>query len=65
MNAGKLKGFDAVSKFAKNTTNGMMLSGQGMTNIFPFTSIKDVPEMKDALLFNSGTYVRIRVPGVV
>ena len=65
VNAGKLKGFDAVSKFAKNTTNGMMLSGQGMTNIFPFTSIKDVPEMKDALLFNSGTYVRIRVPGVV
>ena len=65
VNAGKLKGFDAVSKFAKNTTNGMMLSGQGMTNICPFTSIKDVPEMKDALLFNSGTYVRIRVPGVV
>ena len=64
VNASKLKGFDAVSKFAKNTTTGMVLSGQGMTNIFPFTSMKDVPEMKDALLFNGGTYVRIRVPGV-
>lgn len=64
-NAAKLKGFDAVSKFAKNTANGMMVSGQGMTGIFPVTSMKDVPEMKDALLFSNGTYVRIRVPGVV
>ena len=62
-NAAKLKGFDAVSKFAKNTANGMMVSGQGMTGIFPVTSMKDVPEMKDALLFSNGTYVRIRVPG--
>lgn len=52
-----------VSKFAKNTANGMMVSSQGMTGIFPVTSMKDVPDMKDALLFSNGTYVRIRVPG--
>lgn len=65
VNAGKLKGFDAVSKFAKNTTNGMMVSGQGMTNIFPLTSMRDAPEMKDALLFHNGAYVRVRVPEAV
>lgn len=63
-NTGKFRGFDAVSKFAKNTTYGLMVGTQGPNSIFPITSNRDMPEFKDGLLWSNGTYHRIRIPGM-
>lgn len=58
----KLKGYDEVSKFIKNTTEGLLLSGQGSTSIFPITSNKEIPDFKDGLLFHNGAYQKVRLP---
>lgn len=58
----KMKGFDEITKFAKNTTDGLLLGNPGTLNIFPIGSGKELPQMKDGLLFHNGTYRRIRIP---
>lgn len=60
--SGKMKGFDEVTKFAKNTTEGLLLGSQGTTAMFPVNSVKELPQFTDGLLFHGGVYVRIRVP---
>ena len=60
--SGKMKGFDEVTKFAKNTTEGLLLGNQGTTAIFPINSAKELPQFKDGLLFHNGAYVKVRVP---
>lgn len=58
----KMKGFDEITKFAKNTTDGLLLGNPGTLNMFPVGSSKELPQMKDGLLFHNGTYRRIRIP---
>jgi S-DNA-T family DNA segregation ATPase FtsK/SpoIIIE len=60
--SGKMKGFDEVTKFAKNTTDGLLLGNQGTTGMFNVSSSKEIPQFRDGLLFNNGSYVRIRLP---
>ena len=60
--SGKMKGFDEVTKFAKNTTEGLLLGSQGTTAMFPVNSAKELPQFMDGLLFHGGIYVRIRIP---
>ena len=60
--SGKMKGFDEVTKFAKNTTKGLLLGNQGTTNVFPVSSAKELPKFRDGLLFHNGAYVRVRLP---
>lgn len=60
--SGKMKGFDEVTKFAKNTTEGLLLGNQGTSAIFPINSAKELPQFKDGLLFHNGAYVKVRVP---
>lgn len=58
----RMKGFDEVSKFAKSATDGLLLGNPGTTGLFGGLSGKELPQMKDGLLFHNGAYVRIRVP---
>ena len=60
--SGKMKGFDEVTKFAKKTTEGLLLGSQGTTAMFPVNSAKELPQFMDGLLFHGGIYVRIRIP---
>lgn len=60
--SGKLKGFDEVTKFAKNTTDGLLLGSPGTTGMFGITSAKELPQFKDGLLFHNGGYTRLRLP---
>ena len=60
---GKLKGFDDVTKFFKSSTDGLVLSAQGMGAIFPLgSSAKEQPQFMDGCLFHNGSYDRIRIP---
>jgi S-DNA-T family DNA segregation ATPase FtsK/SpoIIIE len=61
-NSGKMRGFDEVTKFAKNTTEGLLLGGQGTTGMFQVNSNRELPQFMDGLLFHMGSYVRVRVP---
>ncbi|PXV89565.1 S-DNA-T family DNA segregation ATPase FtsK/SpoIIIE [Lachnotalea glycerini] len=60
--SGKMKGFDDLTKFAKNTIDGLLVGGPGTTGMFGVTSSKELPQFRDGLLFNNGSYVRIRLP---
>lgn len=62
VHASKLKGYDEISKFVKASANGLLLSGQGNLNVFPLTSLKEIPVMGDGLLFKNGVYERLRLP---
>ncbi|MEG2987208.1 MAG: hypothetical protein RR809_06515, partial [Lachnospiraceae bacterium] len=57
-----MKGVDEVTKFAKNTTEGLLIGNPGTTGMFGITSAKELPQFKDRLLFHNGGYVRLRLP---
>lgn len=59
---GKMKGFDEITKFAKNTTKGVLLGSPGTTGMFNVASTKELPQFKDGLLFENGAYQRLRIP---
>ena len=61
-NSGKLKGFDEITKFAKATTDGLLVGNPGSTGIFGTVAAKELPQLSDGLLFHNGAYVRIRIP---
>ncbi len=61
-NAGKLKGYDDLSKWFKSTVNGLLLSNQGTLNIFTVSSMREYPNLGIGLLFNNGVYIRIKLP---
>lgn len=63
-NSSKMKGFDEITKFAKNANNGLVMGDQGTSHIFPLRSMKELPAYGDGLLFSNGTYVRIKLPKV-
>lgn len=60
--AGKMKGFDEATKYAKGAVDGLLLGSPGTTGMFPVASQKELPKQKDGLLFHNGTYVRLRLP---
>ena len=60
--SGKMKGFDEITKYVKSSVDGLVLGSQGTVNIFPFASLKEIPEFKDGCLFRGGVYRRLRIP---
>lgn len=62
VHAAKLKTFDALSKWVKAASNGLVLSPQGTLNIFPVRSQREYPQMGQGLLFRNGEYVTLRLP---
>lgn len=63
VHAAKLKGYDALSKWVKSASNGLVLSAQGTLNIFPVRTQREYPVMGQGLLFSNGAYERILIPG--
>lgn len=62
VHAAKVRGIDEINKIVKQASNGLVLSSQGVTTIFPLTSMKELPKFGDGLLFKNGTYLRVRLP---
>lgn len=58
----KLKGYDDLSRWVKSSSHGLVLSGQGILNIFPINSTREYPSMGEALLFENGNYKKILMP---
>jgi S-DNA-T family DNA segregation ATPase FtsK/SpoIIIE len=61
-NSARIKLFDEITKYAKNTTDGLLVGSVGTTGIFPVATAKDMPQFKEGLLFHNGTYHRLRLP---
>lgn len=62
VHAAKLKGFDPLSKWVKAAAHGLVLSQQGILNIFPVRVQREYPQMGQGLLFHNGEYVRVQLP---
>lgn len=62
VHAAKLKGYDALSKWFKTSTSGLVLSAQGILNIFPVRTQREYPPMGQGLLFNNGVYEKVLLP---
>lgn len=62
VHASKLKGYDDLSRWVKSASYGLVLSGQGILNIFPITSSREYPSMGEGLLFENGAYRKILLP---
>ena len=62
VHAAKLKGYDALSKWIKTAVYGLVLSSQGIVNIFPVRTQREYPVMGQGLLFNNGTYKKVLIP---
>ncbi len=60
--ASRSRGIDEINKLIKQTSNGLVLGGQGVSIIFPTVGPKDVPEMGSGLLFKNGSYKKVRLP---
>ncbi|EPY2305158.1 type VII secretion protein EssC [Clostridium sporogenes] len=58
----KLKGFDDLTKYFKNTTYGAVLGSQGTVNLFPLSSMRDVPVFGYGVLFNNGNMRKVKIP---
>lgn len=61
VNSNKLKGFDEVTKFFKNATNGAVLGQMGTLNIFPL-NMRDIPNFGYAVLCANGDMQRVKLP---
>ena len=64
VNSNKLKGFDEVSKFFKNSTNGAILGQMGTLSIFAL-NMRDIPSFGYAVLSNNNELKKIKVPQYV
>lgn len=62
VHSAKLKTFDALSKWVKAASNGLVLSPQGTLNIFPVRSQREYPQMGQGLLFHNGEYLTLQLP---
>lgn len=63
VNSNKLKGIDQFSRWIKTSAHGVVLSQQGILNIFPVRAIRDYPTTVGVgLLFHNGEYQRILIP---
>jgi len=60
--ATKLKGFDDLTKYFKNTTYGAVLGSQGTANIFPLNNMRDIPSFGYGVLFNNGVAKKVKLP---
>lgn len=62
VHSAKLKGFDALSKWVKAASHGLVLSPQGTLNIFPVRVQREYPQMGRGLLFHNGEYITVQLP---
>lgn len=62
VHSAKLKGYDALSKWVKAASHGLVLSPQGTLNIFPVRVQREYPQMGRGLLFHNGEYVTVQLP---
>lgn len=62
VHSAKLKGFDELSRWVKTASDGLLVSDQGMLNIFPVRSPRENPVMGQGLLFKNGVYQRLLLP---
>lgn len=62
VHSARLKGYDALSKWVKAATHGLVLSPQGTLNIFPVRTQREYPPMGRGLLFHNGEYVMVQLP---
>ena len=62
VHAAKLKGYDTLSKWVKTAVHGLVLSPQGLLNIFPVKLQREYPVMGQGLLFHNGVYERVLIP---
>lgn len=62
VHAAKLKGFDTLSKWFKGAAHGLVLSSQGILNIFPVRTQREYPPMGQGLLFHNGVYDKVLIP---
>ena len=62
VHSARLKGYDALSKWVKAATHGLVLSPQGTLNIFPVRTQREYPPMGRGLLFHNGEYVTVQLP---
>lgn len=62
VHASKLKGYDELSRWVKSAACGLVLSGQGILNIFPVNSAREYPSLGEGLLFENGAYRKILLP---
>ena len=63
-NTGKLKGYDDVSKFIKNSVDGLLLGTQGTHSIYsmPITLAQKSPPFKFGHLFINGERTLVKIP---
>lgn len=64
VNSNKLKGFDEVTKFFKNTTNGAVLGQMGTLSLFS-VGMRDIPAFGYAVLSHNNELRKIKVPRYV
>lgn len=62
INSNKTKGYDDISKFFKNTTDGILLGSPGTTSIFPAVASKYLPVKGEGLLYHNGGYENVLLP---
>ena len=62
VHAAKSRGIDEINKAIKQAANGLVLSAQGLTSIFPVGSGRELPAFGEGLLFRNGTYIKVRIP---
>lgn len=62
VHAAKPRGIDETTKIVKQASNGLVLGAQGLSNIFPVSNMRLLPEFGDGLLFKNGTFVRVKLP---
>ena len=58
----KLKGYDDLSKYFKNTTNGIVLGNQGALSIFPMNSTREIPPFGFGVIYDNGMSRRVMIP---
>lgn len=58
---GKLQGPDELTRWLKQTKDGLLVSPQGYQNIFPIPFGKDKVEMGEGLLFETGLAKRLQL----
>lgn len=63
-NTAKMKGFDDVTKFFKNTTYGAVIGQMGNSSIFSI-NMRDIPSFGYAVLCNNGDMRKIKLPKYV
>ena len=63
-NVSKMKGIDEMTRYIKNSQNGLLVSPQGYNNIFQIQMHEDKISFMDGLLIRNGKNISIKIPKV-